>query len=178
RTIVEPFADKQIGLLETFADQAVIAIENTRLFEEVQARTKELQESLEYQTATSDVLNVISRSPTDVQPVFETIAKSAAHLCEGRFCHVFRFDGELIHFVSSHGITAEAETMLRNAYPIRPGRASISARSILSGIVEEIPNIDADAEFQHAEIAKAMGYASVLAAPMLKNGRPVGAIVV
>ena len=172
------FTDQQVALLRTFADQAVIAIENTRLFEAGQASKRELQESLEYQTAASEVLNVISRSPTDVQPVFETIAKSAAHLCGGRFCHVFRFDGELIHFVSSHGITAEAETMLRNAYPIRPGRATVSARSILSGIVEEIPDIDADTEFQHAGIAKAMGYASVLAAPMLKNGRPVGVIVV
>jgi hypothetical protein len=94
RADVRPFTDRQIELLKTFADQAVIAIENARLFEEEQARTKELQESLEYQTAISEVLAVISRSPTDIQPVFEMIAQSAARLCNARSGNVFRFDGQ------------------------------------------------------------------------------------
>src|SRR5215831_4371625 len=178
RNVVRPFTDKQIELVTTFADQAVIAIENTRLFEAEQTSKRELQESLEYQTAISDVLNVISRSPTDVQPVFETIAKSAASLCRARFCHVFRFDGELVHFVASQGLTPEAAEMLRDAYPMRPGRASISARAILSGAVEEIPEVDADPEYQHAPIARALGYGSVVATPMLKDARPIGAVVV
>src|SRR5262245_31075178 len=89
RTEIRPFSDRQIELLKVFADQAVIAIENARLFEEVQARTRELTESLEYQTAISDVLGVISCSPTNVQPVFNTIAQAAAQLCKAQFCHVF-----------------------------------------------------------------------------------------
>ena len=108
RATAGPFTPRQIELVETFADQAVIAIENVRLFEEVQARNRDLTESLERQTAMSDILRVISRSPTDVQPVFETIAESAARLCSARFCTVFRFDGELIHFAAQHGLPPEA----------------------------------------------------------------------
>src|SRR5262249_49139653 len=92
RNSVPPFTDKQLELVTTFADQAVMAIENVRLFDEVQARTRELQESLEYQTAISDVLDVISRSPSDVRPVFDTILESAVRLCEGTFGVVHRLE--------------------------------------------------------------------------------------
>src|SRR5262249_34540909 len=122
------FADKEIALIKTFADQAVIAIENTRLFEEVQARTRDATEALEYQAATSDVLEAISRSPTDAGPVFDMIAKSAARLCAAQFCHVFRFDGELIHFVASHGHSAEALEATQGNYPMHPGRGTAAAR--------------------------------------------------
>jgi len=128
--------------------------------------------------ATSDVLGVISRATTDMQPVFGTIAKSAALLCRARFCHVFRFDGELIYFADSYGLTPEAAEIIRREYPMRPGRATISSRAILSGTVEQIPDVDADPEYQHERIARAAGYASLVAAPMLKNGLPIGAIVV
>jgi len=108
RTEVRPFTDRQIELFRTFADQAVIAIENTRLFEEVQASTKELSESLEYQTAMSEVLGVISKSPSDVQPVFDTIASSALRLCGAKWSVVTRFDFERMHLAALHNLSDPA----------------------------------------------------------------------
>src|SRR5215468_6068445 len=102
RIEVRPFTDKQIALLKTFADQAVVAIENVRLFKELQERNAELREALEHQTATSDILGVISSAPTDLQPVFDTIAKHSVKLCGALFSSVYRFDGELIHMVAHH----------------------------------------------------------------------------
>src|SRR6266536_1495559 len=161
-----PFSQKQVELIESFADQAVIAIENVRLFDEVQARTRETQEALEYQTALSEVLGVISRSPANIQPVLDMIARSAAQLCNARFCHVFRFDGKLIYFAASYGLTPEAVQTIRNAYPLPPGRTSVAARSIVGRAVEEIEDIDADPDYQHADIAKFLGYRSNIAVPM------------
>jgi two-component system NtrC family sensor kinase len=179
RATVRPFTAKQIELIETFADQAVIAIENTRLFEEVQTRTRELQGSLEYQTATSEILNVISKSPTDVQPVFQAIAHSAARLCDAKFCHVFRFDDEHLHFAAEHGLSVEGAEAIRCLPPLPPSRRSGVTRSILSGTVEEIPNVLADPEYQAGAIAKIIDYRSLVAVPMLnEDGRPVGAIAV
>src|SRR5262249_5184943 len=105
RNSVRPFTDKQIELVTTFADQAVIAIENVRLFEAEQQRTRELTESLEQQTATSDVLRVISSSPTDIQPVLEIIGERAEKLCNAEISAVCIVDGELIHLASIHGVT-------------------------------------------------------------------------
>ena len=106
-TVIRPFTDRQIDLLKTFADQAVIAIENTRLFEEVQARTKELQDSLDRQTATSEVLGVISRSPNEVQPVLDTIAATAQTLCQAERAIVWRLEGETFRAVAHHGLPEE-----------------------------------------------------------------------
>src|SRR5262249_22245251 len=141
RPMVRPFTAKQIELATTFTDQAVIAIENVRLFDEVQARSRELAETLEYQTATSDVLNVISRSPSDVEPVFDMIAESAARLCEAQYCFVYRFDGQLLHFVAHHGLTAEVLEINRRAYPAPPGRRSVAARAVLERSVVQIPDV-------------------------------------
>src|SRR5262249_15342311 len=102
RTEVRPFTEKQIGLLQTFADQAVIAIENTRLFEAEQASKRELQESLERQTATADVLKIISRSTFDLKKIFETLVESAAHLCRAERANIWRLQGEDIQYVAAY----------------------------------------------------------------------------
>ena len=133
RSTVHPFTKNQIRLIETFADQAVIAIENTRLFEAEQQRTRELAELLEQQTATSDVLRVISSSPTDIQPVFETIGERAEKLCNAEISAVCIVDGELIRVASIHGMTGNLGWRRRGAH-IRcdaPMRRSRRARSKL-----------------------------------------------
>lgn len=172
------FTDSQIELVQTFADQAVIAIENVRLFEEVQQRTREATEALEYQTATSDVLSVISRSPTDGQPVFNMIAQSAARLCEAQFCFVYRFDGELLHFVAHHGITEESVEIVRNTFPVAPTRGSAAERAILYLDVAQIPDLTLDSEFTHRAAAAFSGLRSAIAVPMLRDGLPIGCIAV
>jgi GAF domain-containing protein len=106
RTEVRLFTERQVALLKTFADQAVIAVENVRLFKELEARNHDLTEALEQQTATAEILRVISRSQTDVQPVFDTIVRSAVRLCDGLFSALYKFDGELIHFVAHHNYTS------------------------------------------------------------------------
>ena len=137
---------------------------------------RELSEALDQQAATSEVLRIISSSPTDAQPVFDTIAQSAARLCKAQFCYVFRFDGKLIHFAAQHGLAPKGAEAIRRVYPIVPGRVSAAARSILSGTVEEIPDIHADRDYEHSHTAKIMAYRSIVAVPMLKDGRPIGAI--
>uniref|UniRef100_UPI002FE2600C GAF domain-containing protein n=1 Tax=Sinorhizobium chiapasense TaxID=501572 RepID=UPI002FE2600C len=175
RRAVGYFPERQIKLLRTFADQAVIAIENVRLFEEAQARNREIGEALEQQTATSEILRVISTSPTDAQPVFDTIAQRAARLCGAQFCHVFRYDGELLHFVAHHRLEPESAVL-----PAPPGRGTAAGRSILSRSVEQIPDRLVDPEYvMHPAIrAQASNHRSLLAAPIMRGGVPIGTIVV
>src|SRR5256712_1979164 len=140
RREVKPFSDQQIALVETFADQAVIAIENVRLFTELEEKNRALtqahaqvSEALEQQTTTSGILRVISSSPTDAQPVFDTIAESAVRLCDGLLSGVYRFDGDLVHFVAHYNWTDEGLETAHRMYPRAPSRETQVARAIIDG---------------------------------------------
>nr|WP_037390703.1 GAF domain-containing protein [Sinorhizobium americanum] len=170
------FPDRHVELLRTFADQAVIAIQNVRHFEDAQARNRELTEALEQQSATSEILRVISTSPTDVQPVFDSIAKNAARLCAAEFCFVFRFDGELMHPVAYHGVSREGIEATRAIFPRKPSRTNVTGRAFLSGTIEQIADVFADPEYQLLSLAKIMSYRSAIGVPLTLNGRPIGAI--
>jgi GAF domain-containing protein len=170
RQEVRPFTDKQIELLTSFAAQAVIAIENTRLL-------NELRESLEHQTATGEVLSVISQSPTNTQPVFDAIAESAAHLCDAVFTVVWLYDGELLHYASNHNFTAEVLDRIGKTYPRRPDRSLAAGRAILDGKIAHVPDMLADPAYDH-EMAIAGNWRASIAVPMLRDGRSVGAISV
>ena len=177
RAIVRPFTEKQIELLETFADQAVIAIENTRLFEAEQQRTRELSESLEQQTATSEILRVISNSVTDVQPVFAAIAASATRLCDAVNSLVIRFDGRLMHLMAHHNVNPERLEALERLFPFPPTRGSVGGRSILSRVAVQVADITNDHEYV-LPTATTVGYRTALAVPMLHDDVPIGTIVV
>ena len=168
------FSDAQVELLRTFADQAVIAVENVRLFSELGARNREVTEALERQTATAEILSVISSSPTGVQPTFDAIARSAALLCRADLSGIHRFDGELIHFVAQYGRTAEEIEAVRQAFPQRPSRASATARCILSAAVVQVADHHDDPDI----VDSLRMFRTVLAVPMLREGRPVGSISV
>jgi GAF domain-containing protein/anti-sigma regulatory factor (Ser/Thr protein kinase) len=172
RTEVRLFTPAQIKLLETFADQALIAIENVRLF-------NELKESLEQQTATSEILGVIARSPTDLEPVFNTILANAVHLCEAQNGALFRFDGEMIHWAVGYGIAPEVEAYFA-AHPFRPSRESAVRRVALERRLVHVPDVLADPEFTayRTEPYRQQGMRSVLALPLLKENDLIGIIVI
>ncbi len=184
RAEVRPFADKQVSLLQTFADQAVIAIENVRLFKELEEKNRALTEShaqvteaLEQQTATSEILRVISESPTDVQPVFAAIAQSAMRLCDGHFCNVVRYDGDLLHLAAQAHVTAEGVEAMERIFPMRPSRTTVVGRVVLETAVVYLPDVQRDAEYNQP-LAAAFRGRSALGVPLLRDGQPIGAIVV
>jgi len=175
-----PFSDRQIQLLKTFAEQAVIAIENTRLLNELRQRTDDLTEALEQQTATSEVLRVISSSPTNVQPVFDAIAESAVRLCDGQFSFVLRFDGKVMDFASCCGLSAEGLNAFHSILPMPASEATAGGRAVVRRAVVEIPDVEADPSYgaQGRGLAKAVNYRSIAAVPLLNEGNPIGAIAV
>ena len=175
RVEVRPFNAKQIDLVQTFADQAVIAIENVRLFDEVQAKTRDLQESLEQQTASAEILRVISSSPTDVQPVFDAIAHSAAVLCEATNGTVFRLREGLIHLVGYYSLSQAQLASVQHSFPAPLDRGTASGRAILECGVVHIRDIAADPEYSAHSLVKT-GLRSVLSVPMPRNGEPIGSI--
>jgi GAF domain-containing protein/anti-sigma regulatory factor (Ser/Thr protein kinase) len=170
-----PFTEKQIDLLKTFADQAVIAIENVRLFQELQARNRDLTEALEQQTATSEILAVISSSPTDAQPVFDTIVRNAAQLCESSGASVVRYNGELVELVAQYNISAEVREFMQRRFPRPPAREFAIERAVLDGTVVHIPDTYQDSEFRR-DIADNTRARALLAIPLLREGRPIGAV--
>jgi GAF domain-containing protein len=179
RTEVRPFEPKHIALLTTFANQAAIAIENVRLFEAEQQRTRELTESLEQQTATSEVLQVISSSPGDLQPVFDSMLQNAARICDAKFGNIFRWDGEAMHIVGSHN-TPPALVEARTRSPLRPHPNSPLDRMLRAMTVTHIA--DAAAEKAYTEqrepgIVDAVelgGMRTILLVPMLKENELIG----
>ena len=178
------FTDKEIGLLRTFADQAVIAIQNARLFNEtrealrkVELRTAELTEALDYQMAISDVLRVISQSPTNVAPVFEAILDSATRLFGSPVSAVFRFDGRLVHLAATRNWPEEAIADARRFYPGPPNPLMISGRTILSGQVQSETDALNDPSYDR-QTAGVGHWRRMIGAPLLKDGQPIGAIVV
>ena len=173
---VRPFTDKQIELVRTFADQAVIAIENVRLFKELEGRNKELSEALEQQTATSEILSVISSSPTDVQPVFEAIVRSSVRLCRGLFGALYQFDGGMMSLVAHHNLSAEGLAALHRVFPMGATRETWGGRAILDRAVVHVPDVTAEPDFRFVGVADAIGYRSALAVPLLREGAPIGAI--
>ena len=168
RDKVNPFTEKQIALVQSFADQAVIAIENARLL-------NELKQSLEQQTATANVLDVISRSAFDLHAVFKTVAESSVRLCAADRAFIFRFDGELLRMVVAFNSSPEFEKWI-SQHPVRPGRHSASARAALERSTIHIPDVQADPEFTYgAKDFEAVR--TVLAVPILKGADLLGVMI-
>ena len=174
---VHPFSDRQITLLQTFADQAVIAIENARLFEEVQARTRETQEALEYQTAMSKVLEVISRSPDHLQPVLDTIVDTAQRLCvaDRAFFNVLR-EGRY-HLDATRGVPDHIIDELKTM-PIEPGRGTPVGRALLEKRAVQIEDAQADPEFTLFDANDPNRTRTMLSVPLLRNESVIGVITV
>jgi GAF domain-containing protein len=180
RLEVRAFTAKQIALVKTFADQAVIAINNVRLFKELEARNRDLREALDRQTATAEILRVISRSQTDVQPVFDTIADNAVSLFRPWSVAVYRFDGECVHVAAVRGGLPGSEEYLREQGPRRPTRDFMAGRCIIECSVVHIPDFETERDVPAAarEIALLRGFRATLTVPMLKDGQPIGVISV
>ena len=184
RNAVRPFTEKQIELVNTFADQAVIAIENVRLFEAEQQRSRELAELLEQQTATSEVLQVISSSPGDLEPVFAAMLEKGVRICGATFGNIWRWDGEVMHHVATHNAPAAFAEFRRLAPDYRPHAKTILGRLVASKKVVHVADLAADEVYLRERFPAAVsavelgGVRTLLAVPMLKENELVGAIAV
>src|SRR5215468_2335414 len=176
KLVVQPFTEKQIKLVETFADQAVIAIENVRLFEAEQQRTRELSESLEQQTAIGEILRVISNSPSDVQPVLDSVAEHAARICEAQVVDIAIVDNEVFRMAASFGELGR----LSKGEAVVLDRSSVTGRSICDLQPVHIADIEnAGDEFPLGrEFATKFGHRTTLSVPLIREGRALGAILI
>jgi len=173
RTKPQPFTQKQIELITTFADQAVIAIENARLFNEVQAKTRDLEESLQQQTATADVLKIISRSSVDLKTVLDTLVETVARLCNADQAVMWRRRDDLYHVVAWHGLSVEAKEFVV-AHPVASGRGTVSGRAALERRPVQVSDVLADPEYSYNDAQKLAGYRSLLSIPLLREDALIG----
>jgi len=176
-----PFTEKQIELMQTFASQAVIAIENVRLFNELQQSNAEITESLEYQTAISDILRVIAASPTDIQPVLDAISENALKLCGANFSAVYNYDGKMLDMTALRNFTPQATEEIQREYPRPLTRdGGYSARSILEKKVIHVTDALNDPDIPEATrpLVASLGFRSGLWVPMLREGNAIGAFCV
>ncbi len=177
RTEVHPFSDKQIALLQSFADQAVIAIGNVRLFDEVRARTHELTESLQQQTATADVLKIISRSSVDLKTVLDTLVETVARLCRADQAYMYRRRDDLHHLVAAWGLSEEQKKFLITN-PFAPDRGTTSGRVVLERRAVHIPDVLQDSEYTYLEGQTVTGFRTLLGIPLLREEVLIGVFVV